>query len=132
MGNMSEFRRRFETRADLGRKVSMNAFRSSSHAGKRGDGEADTGPVVEQLWARDAIATARSVLNPARSGVPLAQYFRKLDLAHDGTLLLPEFENMMMRVYKGLTRMQLRQLFTEINTSGSGRISLAEFSRFFG
>lgn len=89
-------------------------------------------PPVEQPWETEVLDTVRSCLSVARSGLTITEVFRRLDLNHDETMEMLEFNRMIQAYRPDLTAAHLDSLFRKVNTSNSGAISLSEFVRRFG
>merc|ERR1711920_427705 len=89
----------------------------------------------EKKWITETIAKLRDRLSPARSKMSTEDVFKKLDGLDkaDNTLSRAEFDKMVL-TYDDLkvTKLQLQELFSFVNASGSGSISYKEFKEHFG
>merc|ERR1712039_1145939 len=84
----------------------------------------------EKKWITETIAKLRDRLSPSRSKMSTEEVFKRLDGIDkaDNTLSRAEFDKMVL-TYDDLkvTKLQLQELFSFVNASGSGSISYKEF-----
>jgi len=89
-------------------------------------------PPVEQPWETEVLETVRSCLSVGRSGMTITEVYRRLDLNHNESMDMVEFNRMVSAYRPDLTSAHVDSLFRKVNTSGSGGINLSEFVRRFG
>merc|ERR1711971_124414 len=82
-------------------------------------------------WERDILSTIRSCLSFQRSGFQLHQAFERLNVSQSGFLDPYEFDRMAVAYFPELSAEQLQRLFADVNASGSGKITYAEFAATF-
>lgn len=86
---------------------------------------------LEEPWEREILNLVRTCLSKARSGMALADVFKRLDLSNSGTLTRFEFDRMVSAYRPDVTKPQLNRLFAIVNKSGTGEISQREFIQRF-
>jgi len=89
-------------------------------------------PPLEAPWEKEILDTIRDVLHPGRTGMTIAEVFRRLDLDHDNTLTAWEFDRLVGAYRPGLSADHLSALFQKVNNSRTGAVSMSEFIARFG
>lgn len=89
-------------------------------------------PSYELLWEREILDMIASCLRPSRSGLNIAEVFRRLDVDSSGAITPYEFNRMVHAYRPELTQPELDSLFFKVNASKNGAISFDEFQRRFG
>jgi len=88
-------------------------------------------PKMEALWEKEVLDTIRSNLSYQSCGFTLPEVFQRLDISNSGFLEPYEFDRMAITYFPQLQPMQLKQLFSTVNVSCSGKITYYEFSQRF-
>lgn len=88
--------------------------------------------IAEQPWETAYLDQLRDILSYRRTGMPITEVFNRLDINASGTMSPSEFNRMVLTYWKDLTVPQLDSLFSKVNTSRSGVISVGEFVRRLG
>ena len=88
---------------------------------------------MSEPWAFEALGVVASCIRQALPGVPVDELFRGLDgfQAYDCSLSAAGFHKMVHAYRPGLTEQQMRRLFSLVNRSGTGALSLGEFRAIF-
>jgi len=95
------------------------------------DDEPDDKADDPEPWISDVIEDLKQHFKPIRSGMSLEDLYNRLLAASNGQLSLDKF-TVVVRTYRpDLSDAACSQLFSTVNSSGSGSISLAEFLACF-
>ncbi|CAE8632045.1 unnamed protein product [Polarella glacialis] len=87
---------------------------------------------VESFWEKEALDLVKSCLSVQRSGLGIVEVFRRLDIDNSETMTSYEFHRLLTSYRPDLTSPQVDQLFSKVNISRSGAITLSEFVRRLG
>lgn len=97
--------------------------------------EANTGQTLSETnWQCGILDTVRSCLSQERCGMAIEEVFKRLDKLEtsDNALSPAEFNKMILTYNPDVSPLQLVKLFATVNTSGSGQITFAEFTKRLG
>jgi len=89
-------------------------------------------PVTEEPWETEILELVRSCFSVGRSNMAITDVFRRLDISNTGYLTRVEFDRMVTAYRPDLNAGHLARLFSIVNVSGSGQITMGEFIRRFG
>merc|ERR550525_595773 len=78
---------------------------------------------VEAEWEAQILDLVRSCLSTDRTGMSIAEVWRRLDIDNNNTMTSYEFNRMVLAYRPDLTQQHLDQLFYKVNISRSGFIS---------
>lgn len=92
-------------------------------------------PALQELpWARDVLESLRACWQPSTTRLATEELFGRFLGPHaaDGCMSMQDFDRVVRAYRPELFPRHVQQLFALVNESGTGKITLAEFTRRFG